>query len=94
MVTATERARLPLSTRWHNSGERRRAKRSRRSTQVFFRPSSFEIAVGESPSSSASEATTRASSMPLVVLRGEFAARIRALRAMPETGSTTTGTSL
>jgi hypothetical protein len=65
----------------------------RRWTQAFLRPRSLAIAVGLSPSSSVSEATTRASSMGPAVLRAALAARSRAFMATPETGSTTTGTS-
>jgi len=91
-VNATESDRLPVSRRILSSEMRRRVKRSRRSTQVFFRPRSFEIAAGERRSSSDREATTRASSIGLVVLGGELASRIRALEAKPLTGSRTTGT--
>jgi hypothetical protein len=51
------------------------------------------MAAGVSLSSSASEATTRASSMGPEVLRAALAERILAFMAIPETGSTTTGTS-
>lgn len=52
------------------------------------------MADGVSWSSSASEATTRASSMGPEVFRAALAERIRAFMAIPETGSSTTGTSL
>jgi hypothetical protein len=52
------------------------------------------MALGVSLSSSRRERTTRASSMGLDVRAGAFARRIEALRATPQSGSTTIGTSL
>lgn len=92
-ATATVKERRPASRRTFNSGARFLSRRRRRATQVFFRPRSFETAVGLRWSSSISEATTRASSMALEVLLAPLASRSRAFRAMPLAVSTTTGTS-
>jgi len=93
-ASAVESDSRPQSSRTPISGASCLASVSRRSTQCFFLPSNFPIAAGDILSSSRSDATTRASSIGLAVFPGEFAARSRAFRSIPDTSSTTTGISL
>ncbi len=78
-----------VATRW----VRCRARVRRVSTQASFLPRSFATAWVVMPSSSTSEATTRASSMALAVFLGALAARRRALAVGRGASSMTTGTS-
>lgn len=85
-ILPSSRAAAARSARW-------RASVRRVSTQASFLPRSLATCFTLIPSSSRSEATTRASSMALAVRRGSLAARRRALASWGETSSTTTGTS-
>jgi hypothetical protein len=72
---------------------RRLESSSRRSTQVVLRPHSSATARTESPSSSTSDATMRASSSAVSVRGGAFAASMSRLCSTGvDKGSTTTGT--
>jgi len=82
----------PASTCAATAGASRRPSVRRRSTQPRPRSSSLAICVGVSWSSSASERTTRASSIGLSVRRGALASSSRALPTTPGASSTTTGT--
>lgn len=89
---ATVAVRAPASTRAAASGASLRASVRRRSVQPGPWPRSRAIAAAVSPSSSASEPTTRASSIGPTVLRGVLAAKRSALAAGPTACSATTGT--
>ncbi len=82
----------PSSTYGAKTGASRRPRVRRRSTQPRPRPSSLPICGAVSWSSSASERTTRASSIALSVRRGALASSRRALRTTPGASSTTAGT--
>lgn len=82
----------PSSTYPAREAASRRPSIRRRSTQPRPRPSSLAICTGVRWSSSASERTTRASSIGLTVRRGALASSSRALRTTPDASSTTTGT--
>ena len=84
---------VPSQTAALACGPRRLESSSRRSTQVVLRPHSSATARAESPSSSTSDATMRASSSAVSVRGGAFAARMsRLCSAGDDKGSTTTGT--
>jgi hypothetical protein len=77
------------------TGPRREPSFRRRSTQSGVCPSSFAMALGDRPSSLASDDTTRASSNAVIVRGGALATSSSRLCSMGEAGvSTTTGTTL
>jgi hypothetical protein len=84
---------LPSQTAAPAFCPRRLASSSRRSTQVVLRPHNSATARADSPSSSISDATMRASSSAVSVRGGAFAARMsRLCSTAADAGSTTTGT--
>lgn len=92
-ASATEDPMVPSQTAALACGPRRLASSSRRSTQLVLCPHSSATARADSPSSSTSDATRRASSSAVNVRGGAFAARMRRLCSTgDDTGSTTTGT--
>jgi len=93
--SAVENESRPRSSRIPSSGASPRASSSLRRIHRSARPRSLRSANRDSPSSSESDFTTRASSMALKVRAGAFADSIRAFAPTendPVTDSTTTGT--
>jgi len=92
-ASATDGPMVPSQTAALPCGPRRLARSSRRSTQLVLRPHRSATTRSDSPSSSTSDATMRASSSAVSVRGGAFVARMRRLWSTgDDTGSTTTGT--